>query len=458
MASIRLFLTLTLISIIVLVSFLSSIRGYRESMAEAEQLFDLQLIEHAKILSLLNPRLYSASNPQVIERLILPKVGDADLSAEMRIAYQVFDASGQLLLRSVIAPVEKISPLEVGYHDDNFSGYRWRALVVQEPSSGHWVIVAQRDDVRYELAESVILQAVVPTLLGVPIAAVLIWFIVGYGLRPIGKLASAVHAREVSDLSPVELDNIPRELTPLTQSTNDLLVRLQSSFNREKRFAADAAHELRTPISILKVQVHNLLAEASEPSKSLEELQQGIDMMGRLVEQILVLNRTAPDQYMMQFVEVDLYSLAQDIVSNDFEQFLLKNQSFELQGESVLFRGDITALRSLIQNLLSNASKYTPVGGKIVLRINHERDAVFLTIEDSGPGIDVTYRGRVFDRFYRLQGDQHYSGISGSGLGLAIVKHIVDMHRAKISLGQSSTLGGLQIEIKFPRTEASDWR
>jgi two-component system sensor histidine kinase QseC len=206
------------------------------------------------------------------------------------------------------------------------------------------------------------------------------------------------------------------------------------------------------------VQVHNLLAEASESSKSLEELQQGIDMMGRLVEQILVLNRTAPDQYMMQFVEVDLYSLAQDIVSNDFEQFLLKNQSFELQGESVLFRGDITALRSLIQNLLSNASKYTPVGGKIVLRINHERDAVFLTIEDSGPGIDVTYRGRVFDRFYRLQGDQHYSGISGSGLGLAIVKHIVDMHRAKISLGQSSTLGGLQIEIKFPITEASDWR
>ena len=114
-------------------------------------------------------------------------------------------------------------------------------------------------------------------------------------------------------------------------------------------------------------------------------------------------------------------------------------------------QGDATALRSLIQNLLSNASKYTPQNGKILLRVNHSKTGAILTVEDSGPGIPFDYRERVFDRFYRLHGDQHDSGISGSGLGLAIVKHIVDMHSAQISLAESSGLGGLQVSIVFPK-------
>ncbi|MDX1492301.1 MAG: ATP-binding protein [Pseudohongiellaceae bacterium] len=450
MASIRLFLTLTLISIIVLVSFLSSLRGYRESMLEAEQLFDLQLLEYAKLLNLLNPQLYDADNPQVIERLIAPTDGDASLSAEMRLAYQIFDESQNLVLRSVAAPVDKMTTLEVGYHDVNFSGYRWRSLVVAEPRNKHWVVVAQRYDVRYELAESIILQAVLPTVVGIPIAAVLIWFIVGYGLRPIKDLASAVHAREVSDLTAVQLDNVPRELTPLTQSTNELLKRLQSSFEREKRFAADAAHELRTPISVLKVQMHNLLAEMSNDNQSIQELRQGIEAMEQLVEQILVLNRTAPDQYMMQFSKLDFHALAQELLSIEYQEFANKDQNVELIGGETFVLGDQTALRSLIQNLLRNASKYTPAGGSIVVTVSKLKEGATVIVEDSGPGIAEEFRQRVFDRFYRLQGDQHDSGIAGSGLGLAIVKHIVDMHSASISLAQSQHLGGLKVTVVFP--------
>ena len=453
MASIRLFLTLTLIAIIVLVSFLSSLRGYRESMAEAETLFDMQLQEHAKLLSLISPSTNTSGAAKLLEELVLPKQGDLELSAESLIAYQVFDDQGVLVMRSVMAPSVAMSPLEVGYSDRNFSGYRWRVLVIHNPDEQRWVMAAQRLDVRYELAESVILEAVIPTVLSIPLAAVLIWFIVGYGLRPIGQLAQAVRSREVSDLSAVRLDNVPRELTPLTLSTNDLLRRLQSSFNREKRFAADAAHELRTPISILKVQIHNLLVEMAAPSATLQELQLSIDAMGHLVEQILVLNRTAPDQYMVQFLPIDLYKLAQEVISSEYEAILEREQHFDLEGSSAIIRGDATALRSLVSNLIANASKYSPNHARIRMRIAQRGTRVSMLVEDSGPGIPAGYRERVFDRFYRLDGDRHASGVSGSGLGLAIVKHIVEMHGADIELSSSKELGGLCVSIQFDAAE-----
>lgn len=457
MASIRLFLTLTLIAIIVLVSFLSSLRGYRESMREAETLFDMQLQEHVKLLSLVNSStsINSSGVVRLLDTLVLPQQSDLKLSAESLIAYQVFDASGRLVLRSVMAPATAMAPLELGYSDRNFNAYRWRVLVVYNPNEQHWIMAAQRLDVRYELAESVILEAVVPTVLSIPLAALLIWFIVAYGLRPIERLAQEVRRREVSDLSPVRLDDIPKELAPLTLSTNDLLRRLQSSFAREKRFAADAAHELRTPISVLKVQVHNLIDELESPSAAVRELQQGIDAMGHLVEQILVLNRTAPDQYMVQFLPVELYALAQEVVSSEYEQLLEKDQEFDLEGASVRIAGDITALRSLLLNLLSNASKYSPAKARIRMRIERRGNKAQIEIEDSGMGIPSVYRERVFDRFYRLDGDRNASGVSGSGLGLAIVKHIVNMHGGLISLGASEELGGLCVKIVFEALESN---
>jgi len=454
MTSIRIFLTLSVSAIILLVSFLSAIRGFRESMVEAELLFDQQLLEHAKMLSLLNPSAL-AGGGRIIQDLVLPNTVNEELGDEMQIAYQIFTERGTLILRSVLAPTAPMSEFEVGYREMNFAGYRWRVLAILDEEQSHWVLTAQRIDIRYDLAEGIILDAVVPTVFSVPMAALLIWLFVSFGLRPLQTLAREVQSREASDLSPVRLDQVPRELTQLTRSINDLLRRLQSSFAREKRFAADAAHELRTPISVLKVQVHNLLTELHSPSASANELRRGIDAMGHLVEQILVLNRTAPDQYMVQFQPLDLHALAREVVSNEFEQILQRGQDFELQGAPGMVHGDATALRSLLQNVLSNASKYTPDGGRLCLRIEPSTQGTRCVMEDSGPGIPEEYRERVFDRFYRLDGDRHASGVSGSGLGLAIVRHIVDMHGATISLGQSPALGGLQVLIQFPAAAGS---
>lgn len=438
---------MTLIAIIVLVTFLSSLRGYRQSMQEAETLFDLQLLEHVKLLTLLTPGVDSGS--VVLEELLLPEQANIELEDQLLIAYQIFSESGRLILRSNNAPVQQLAQLEVGYSDVNFNGYRWRALVVEDLVNRHWVMAAQRIDARFELAESIILQAVIPTVWSIPVAGLLIWLIVGFGLRPINRLALEVQRREASDLSAVEMEGVPAELSPLTRSTNDLLRRLQSSFTREKRFAADAAHELRTPISVLKVQVHNVIASLEKPDATVEELKQGIDAMGHLVEQILLLNRMTPDQYMVQFESVDLYQLAAEAASIEYSQMLKKGQIFELHGDAACIRGDPIALRSMIQNLLSNASKYAPEEGRIMLSVLRDKQQVKLQIEDSGPGIPESFYERVFDRFYRLDGDRHDSTVAGSGLGLAIVRHIVEMHSAEIKLSRSELLGGLCVTVYF---------
>lgn len=458
MISIRWFLTLTLIALIVLVSFLSSLRGYRESMAEAQTLFDLQLLEHVRLLSLLNPASYLQGDTLVINDSLVLSPAELDLSSQLLVVYQIFDADGRLVIRSDSSPERNMAAFESGYQHAEFNGYGWRALVTQDPRDSHWVMAAQRLDVRYRLAETVTLQAVLPTVIGVPVAGLLIWLIVGVGLRPIQVLAANVRTREAGDLSPVKLDDVPVELMPLTQSTNDLLSRLAKAFEREKQFTADAAHELRTPISILKVQIHNLLYELQNRQSAeneatchlLRELGNGVDNLAHLIEQILVLNRSTPDQYITQFEPVDLLVLAKEVVSNDFAHILDREQIFALEGDAVTVVGDATALRALIQNLLVNASKYTPVGGHISLTVSSHENSAEIRLEDSGPGIPPSEHSRVFDRFYRLGVDRQRGSVGGSGLGLAIVKRIADMHGASIRLSQSDLLGGLCVVISFP--------
>ena len=458
MISIRWFLTLTLIALIVLTSFLSSLRGYRESMAEAQTLFDLQLLEHVKLLSLLNPASYLDGNTMIINDNLVLTPAEQSLSSQLLVVYQIFDADGRLVIRSQSAPEYNMAAFEPGYQQAEFNGYAWQALVTQDMRDGHWVMAAQRLDVRYRLAEAVTLQAVIPAVIGVPVAGVLIWLVVGLGLRPVTRLAADVRVREASDLSPVELNDVPAELLPLTQSTNELLARLSMAFEREKQFAADAAHELRTPISVLKVQLHNLLHDLQSRNKtgvetatcaSLRELGDGIDRLAHLIEQILVLNRSTPDQYMRHFRPVDLLALAKDVVSNDFGQILAREQNFSLDGVPVTLTGDEVALRAMIQNLLVNASKYTPAGGQISLSVSDTGQSAEIRLDDSGPGIPEEEFDRVFDRFYRLGVDRQQGSVSGSGLGLAIVKHIADMHDASVQLCRSDSIAGLRVIVKF---------
>lgn len=454
MPSIRLFLTLTIIAIITLVNFLSSLRGYRESMREAETLFNEQLVEYALLISATLPPAgtpASSTNPQ---SSFNPRL-DNSPDFQSTLVFQVLDYQGNLVLNFNTSAEAAVTNLQPGYRDVNFDGYRWHTFTYRDAANQRWVVTAQRYDIRYTLAEQVVLQSVLPIVLSIPVAGFIVWLLIGAGLKPVTRLARELQSKEATDLTPVSLDATPRELAPLQHSTNELLGRLKASFEREKRFAADAAHELRTPISVLKVQIHNLLDELQNPPASAQQLKIGIDRMGHLVEQILDLNRTSPDLYMAQFERLDLYELCQEVVSESYDQFMAKNQTLELLGDKALVQGDRFAITTLLKNLLGNASKYTQTEGKIVVQVSGQADGVVIKVTDNGPGIPEQERGRALERFYRTGGDRHISSQPGCGLGLSIAKHIVDLHKASMTLSDPESGTGLCVAIHFQKPQKS---
>ena len=313
------------------------------------------------------------------------------------------------------------------------------------------MITGERIDLRYEIADKIVLSAIKPTVMAIPLAAFIIWLTVGFGLKPLRELTTQLGDKKADDLSAISIKQQPKELEQLCITTNDLLQRLNDAFVREQQFSADAAHELRTPISSLKVQLHNLMSTKDITDGDLEPLKEGVERMGHVIEQILSLYQHSPDQAAQQMEPLNLTDIAKMVIANEYMQFESKQQRISLNAEPVcLIKGNEFALESLLQNLILNANKYTPPKGVISVNIKSKDNAVMLCVEDSGPGIAEEDRVRVFERFYRVGGDRHASGILGCGLGLAIVQHISTFHGAKVELAVSAELGGLNVMVEFP--------
>jgi two-component system sensor histidine kinase QseC len=271
------------------------------------------------------------------------------------------------------------------------------------------------------------------------------------GLRPVTKLARDLEQREATTLHALPAADLPVELQPLANSANALLRRLEASFMRERRFSADVAHELRTPIAALRIQVENLGFATSVPAEAIAKLESGIERMSHLVEQILTLNRVAPDQYMGRFEPIALAAAVRRCIVEHSDALEQRSLEIELLGSEVTVQGDAYALDSLIGNLIGNAIKYTPAGGHIRVQTAADKDSVVLEVIDSGTGIPPEQRERVFDRFYRGGGDRHVAGAPGCGIGLSIVKQVADLHKARIELRDSVFASGLMVRVLFPR-------
>jgi two-component system sensor histidine kinase QseC len=445
-SSIRVFLIAALLSSITLVIFVASLRGYQRSMDELQALFDEQLLQKAGLLERYVRVQHVTGGAPADEVISFPSGGKTSL------LYQVWrDVDGQSVLRSAGMPETALLQSKAGFQEMNFRGYHWRALVTQDAATGLWLLLAERDDLRYKIADRVVIAVLAPIVLGLPVLALIIWWVVSHGLRPISRLATELESRKAGDLAAIELREVPRELEVLANSANELLRRLEASFQREKRFTADAAHELRTPIAAIRVHLQNLLDDPDESGHSLQKLGEGIDRLSHLVEQTLVLNRVAPDQYMANFVPLDLYAIAQQVIADLYPQVEAKQQQIELEGDAAEIRGDRFGLEMLVLNLVSNAIKYTPASGKIDVAVYRIGDRVYLEVMDSGPGIPAEQYQRVFERFYRVGGDRHNSGVTGCGLGLSIVQRIVALHGAEIELGPSRFATGLKVTVIFPR-------
>lgn len=456
MKSIRVFLIVLLVAIVTLANFAAAVRGYFGSMDESERLFNQRLLQQVDLLNYVLPDRYEDYSRRSSAEIFAFQNKTAGLDESPAIAdlqFQWVSNDGVLLARSAGLPDAIIGELKTGYQFVNFNHYRWHVLVAPAANNTGWYLLAERDDQRYRLAESMILQAVLPMVIAIPIIGLVIWWVLGIGLRPVSSLAREFHAREATDLRPIAQQDMPSELVQLAQSANELLRRLESSFLREQRFSADAAHELRTPIAALMVHCENLLHDIDPAPESAYKLQQGIKRMRYLVEQILLLNKTSPDHFMSQFEPLNMTTLVKQVIVSASESLSEKNLSIEFEGDECWIDGDIAALETLINNLLGNAIKYTPEGGQIVLHTWLRGKDVMLEVIDNGPGIPADQYERVFDRFYRLHGDRHDSRTPGCGLGLSIVKQVVDLHHARIRLTQSPFESGLLVVVTFAACE-----
>ena len=436
MTSIRNFLITLLLATLILTIFLSVLQGYQASHQEIQQQMDTRLLQMAKLLSnQYDPNSFS----------------EEAVSSGTHFAFQIFNRRKDLLHYSTGTNEQAIAPLKRGFNNVNFKGYRWRSYAYLNNSNNLWSIAAERLDVRFGLAEKILLKSLMPIILGLPIAALLIWFVIGHALAPLHSLSHALKNKRDSDLNPLNIKQPYREVEQVIQSSNSLLKRLRLSFEREKRFAADVAHELRTPLSVLKMDLFNLNQELGKESKKSLRLNQGVDRMEHLVQQILTLHRITPDQFMATFIFLDIKQLAQNLIAEHYDIFDKKSQLIELKGTSCILYGDPSALEILLINLMVNANKYTPKGGSIKINITEKLDSIYLTVEDSGIGIDESHYQRVFERFYRVDGDCHSSNEFGCGIGLSIVKHIIDLHKANITLKHSNFDTGLMVQIEFPK-------
>ncbi len=437
MTSIRRFLVIILAASITLFNFVAALQGYLKGIEKTEILLDRQLTEISTLLLSVNEHHEKILN-------------DFDRDD---VALQFWTNEKKLITKTENAPDISIAEFEPGFSYNNFGGYRWRTFALQDTANNIWILIAERADTRYILAEEVILSSILPIVVGLPIICLLIWFIVGNGLQPLKRLAGELKQKKPQDLSPLSESNVPEELEQLVESTNDLLNRLSNSFERERRFSGDAAHELRTPLSVIKIELFNLLQAYPEKQASFDRINNSINRMVHLIEQLLTLYRMSPEQYIAKFNEVDMEQVAKDVLQEQYQHIESKKQTISLESEASLLVGDEFALHTLIKNLVDNANKYTPEGGEIVVHLINREDSILLAVEDSGPGIPEELHDRVFDRFYRVDGDQHRSQVQGCGLGMSIVKHIVDLHKGEISLKPSTFETGLCVEVSLPKAQ-----
>ncbi len=426
--SIRKRLTLILLSMMVLTCFLALVKGYQKSMSHGEQLLDSELKVVAGVLM---------QQPLSINAMA-PKTQDS-----AQLLYQIWQG-GELLSGSDELNLN-LSQYQAGFQTLNIAGQRMRVFVFV--TSLRTVIVAEPIAKRFELAEAVILSAMLPMLWAVPLLALFISFFVKYALAPLTRLSKQLALRQANDFTAINWQVTDEEIKPVISRLNDLFKRVETAYLRERFFASDAAHELRTPLSSLKINVHNLAAQQGD-NQELQAMTQGINRLSNIVEQMLILGRTQPEQWQKQFKEQSLLAITQEGVSQLYEKIEAKNHTISLEGDDFIINGDEFTLVTLISNLLSNAIKYAPANGQIKITLKQMHKLRIWQIEDSGPGMTDDQKQRIFNRFYRVGGDQHPSGEQGAGLGMAIVQHIIAIYRAEIHL-TNSDLGGLKVQVVF---------
>ena len=423
---------------ILLAAMLQAVTAYRGALRQADALFDDHLQQMALSLRGGIP-------------LGLPPDGPPE-DASYDLFVQIWGQDGTPIFRSSHSALPPRAVL--GFSDVEAHGNRYRVYTLQTPLQT--VQIAQDLSARTARARALALRAVLPFAWLTPLLMLAVWWIIRRSLAPIEQTRRVVASRAANDFSPLQDVGLPDEVRPLVDELNLLFGRVRQAFEAQKNFVADAAHELRSPLTALKLQAQALRRVDADPAAreaAVARLNLGLDRAIRGVEQLLLLAReeAGSAQASSAAEPVDLPSVITLAVADVLPQARLKNIDLGLADspsaqQMPTLQGQPQALRILLRNLLENAVKYTPPGGQVDVSLDVQQGQLMLRVEDSGPGIAPEHRPRVFDRFFRVSDTAQEAG---SGLGLAIARAIADRHGARLVLGDSERLGGLKVEVRF---------
>jgi len=364
-----------------------------------------------------------------------------------RIAFQVWEGGKELRIHSVNAPAQPLATIDRGFSDSVIDGQGWRVYSSWDDSGEYLIHVAERTDVRGQLGRAIARNLLQPVLISLPLLAILLWVAVARGLRPLVSLTREVEHREPDNLAPLDAGAVPSEVVPLIERLNRLFTRIEASIQKERRFTADAAHELRTPVAAIKAQAQVAQAASGKEERmhALANAILGCDRASHLIEQLLTLSKV--DTLESGVTEpCPLKTIAAEVIASLAPAALERDVRLELLAdEEVVVRGNPALLRVLLRNLLDNSVKHTQPGTSVRVSIAHKSGKILLSVSDDGPGIPEQEREKVSERFYRPLGTQS----SGSGLGLSIVKRIAEVHGSSMHMGPGKDGRGLLVTVAF---------
>ncbi|PKM29856.1 MAG: two-component sensor histidine kinase [Gammaproteobacteria bacterium HGW-Gammaproteobacteria-11] len=455
MSSIRRRILLRVLGLLLLGSMLLNAVSYLDAAHEIEELFDAQLGISARVLQGLMRLPEAQLDHQGLAATLIEAAGTQPALGhryESKLAYQVRDAKGQTIASSFNAPVLSVDDWTPGFASLQHQGMGWRRYVLSDSQQGMAIWVGEREDVRGELVGKIVRSTLLPDLLIIPVLLLLVWLAIGSGLRPLEHMAELIRERQPDSLAPLSIARLPDELEPMQAALNRLLAQLRQLLEREQRFIADAAHELRTPLAVLSIHADNARhsKDPAEQAQALAHLQSGVARATRLVSQLLTLARLGEGQEQPRQA-INLLSTCRNELAELMPLALKKQQtlSFDVEGElPATLALEPGSLPMLIQNLVGNAIQHSPAASQIRLHLSQTDQQLHICVEDSGPGVSEAEHAQLLERFHSA-GTQ-----AGAGLGLSITQRIVERHAGQLRFGRSP-LGGLRVDILLPVSQPS---
>jgi len=444
--SLRRRLTWYVVVTLLTLSALSGIAIYRGTTREAQEIFDASLVQTARILDgLISHDSLETSRRQL--RNALANTGDAH-EYERELFFAVLDSAGRTLLSSRHAPQLPEAGLAQGFSTFTDVDRKWFAFALPSSRGDLLIVVGEGSDVRAEITEYIGRGLLIPLVLLLPPVLWLLWYIVGVALKPLQAVTDQVLLQDLRRLKAIDVDDVPREISPLVDALNQMIGDLDAAYLRERRFVSDASHELRNPLASLLINVDNAIEESRDPEAidSLRDMKFSIQRLSHLVTQLLALSNLEKADATRDFETVDLASLCVGTIDSMRSRAEAKSITLEFipSATDCTMPGSMPLLESMLINLLDNALLHTGQGCRVEVRCRREHGQIWLSVDDSGPGLDAEQRAQALGRFYRA-GD---TNSPGAGLGLSIVDHIARSHSGRVELSESK-LGGLCVTIRF---------